>query len=415
MGMRKHAIWLLLAMGLLVRLLAFFYVDYMFVNDIRTFQLWATNLAENGLGNFYTGGVWSDYPPGFLYVLALLGFARGIFGWETLDPVFNFFTFLPAILADLGVGYVIFRLAKGKTMGNGFSALITALWVFNPAIILISSVWGQVESVFLLPLFLSLVLLRDRKLLPAYLLYGAAILIKPQSLFLGPVYLFSAFDYLREHKYILPAVKRLGLYLFAAMGSMLVLVLPFTRGFDLMPVLRQFWGGLDSYNYGSVNAFNFWALAGRNWQPLDARFMGITHALWGVIVATVIIAAALAALELDKRRGGGRFWLIVAGVFALTFVFSVKMHERYMFPALLFLLLYALEKPRWYTFGLFAAACATFYLNCIAVLHTYHAGWDFAVLDRYIMPVSWANIGVAAWLMAAWKIANKRGGNYGKK
>jgi Gpi18-like mannosyltransferase len=154
--------------------------------------------------------MWSDYPPGFLYVLALVGWVRGVFGWELLSPVFNFFTFLPAMLADLAIGYVIYRLAR--RFSAVFALAIAAMWVFNPAIILISSVWGQVESVFLLPLLLSLVFLREKKLLPAYLLYGAAILIKPQSLFLGPVYLFSAFDWWREHNYVWPELKRLGLF-----------------------------------------------------------------------------------------------------------------------------------------------------------------------------------------------------------
>jgi Gpi18-like mannosyltransferase len=389
--MRKNMIWLLLALGLLVRLLAFFHIDFMFENDVRTFQIWATHLAEHGMRNFYTSGVWSDYPAGYLYVLTSLGVLRGIFGWELLSPIMNFFTLLPAMLADVAIGYTLFRDSR--------KSWVAALWLFNPAIILISSIWGQVESVFLLPLFISLIFVRDKKLLAAYLLYGVAILIKPQSLFLGPVYLFSAFDYWREKRYVWTELKRLGIYIMAAVGGMLVLALPFTKRFDYIPVFRQFLGGLDSYNYGSVNAFNFWALTGRNWWPLDARFLGVSHAVWGIIIAVAIIAATLAALEMNKRRGGKNFWLIVAMVFVLTFVFSVKMHERYLFPAILFLLLYLAEKPRWYTAGLFAAACTTFYFNCMAVLRTYHAGWDFSVLTRYMMPVSWANIGIAVGLV----------------
>jgi Gpi18-like mannosyltransferase len=395
----SHIIWLLLAAGLLVRLLVFFFIDFMFENDIRTFQIWASVLAENGLSNFYTSGIWSDYPPGFLYVLALSGVLRGIFEWEILSPIFNFFIFIPAILADLAIGYGVYRAGK-KYLASTSLYLAVALWIFNPAIILISAVWGQVESVFLLPLLLSLVLMRQKKLLYAYILYGVAIVIKPQSLFLGPVYLYSAFDYWRGHKYVLAELKRLALYISAAMAGILALAFPFAQGFNYMPVFQQFWGGLDSYNFGTVNAFNFWALAGRNWQPLDAQFLGLSHAVWGVIIAFLIVLIIFIALETDKRRSGGRqFWLIVAGVFVLTFVFSVKMHERYLFPALLFLLLYAMENPRWYTFGLYAAASTTFYFNCMAVLRTYHAGWDFTVLEGYITPVSWANIGVVLWMV----------------
>ena len=388
-------IWPLLAAAFAVRLLAFVFIDFMFENDIRTFQIWATELAYNGPRNFYTGDMWSDYPPGFLYVLTLLGLARGVFGWEILSPVFNFFTLLPAMLADVVIGYVIYY----KTRETKPVLFFVALWVFNPAIILISSVWGQVESVFLLPLVISLFLLREKKLLSAYIIYGVAILIKPQSLFLGPVYLFSAFDHVREHKYAGMEFKRLGLYILGALLGMLVLAFPFTRNFNYLPVFEQFWGGLDMYNFGTVNAFNVWALAGRNWMPLDARFLGLSHATWGVIIALVIIVGIMAALERDKQRGSGYYWLIVAGVFFFTFVFSVKMHERYMFPALLFFLLYALEKPRPDSFALYAAASVTFFVNCLAVLRAYHAGWDFSVLDGSMHITAWANVAIAMWMI----------------
>jgi Gpi18-like mannosyltransferase len=387
----KYSILLFLALGFLVRLLAFLFIDYMFVNDVHTFQAWGIQLASNGLGGFYTSGMWSDYPPGFLYVLALLGTFRNLFEWDVLSPIFNFFTFLPAMLADLAIGYVIFRQTRNYW--------VTALWVFNPAIILISSIWGQVESVFLLPLFISLILVREKKLLLGYILYGVAILIKPQSLFLGAVYLFSAFDYWREKGFVWAELKRIGLYISAAIAGMLLLAFPFTRGFNFLPVFRQYFGSLDSYNFGSINAFNLWALLGRNWQTLDAEFLGLTHATWGVVIAAVIIIITFLALEINKRKNSDGYWLIVAAVFVLTFVFSVKMHERYLFPAILFLLLYASEKPRWYTVGLFVAVCTTFYFNCIAVLQTFHSGWDYTVLERYIVPVSWANIGIAYGLV----------------
>ncbi|MCL2499689.1 MAG: hypothetical protein FWE90_05040 [Defluviitaleaceae bacterium] len=395
----KHMIGLLLAAGLFVRLFVFYQIDFMFENDILTFQIWASQLAAEGLSGFYTGGMWSDYPPGYLYILALAGVLRGAFEWGFLSPAFNFITFLPAMLADLAIGYVIWRLTRKVSR---YALLFAALWVFNPAIILISSVWGQVESVFLLPLFISLALLREKRLLPSYILYGVAILIKPQSLFLGPVYLFSAFDYWRGYRYAWPELKRLGLYVLAAVGGMLLLAFPFTQRYNYMPVFRQFFGGLDLYNFGTVNAFNLWALAGRNWRPLDARFMGITHAVWGVVIAVLIVILTLVFLEADKKRGGRNYWLIVAAVFVLTFVFSVKMHERYFFPAILFLLMYAAEKPRWYTVGLFGAACTTFFINCFAVLHAFNASgywWESQMLTRFTAPVSWANIGIVCGLV----------------
>ena len=396
--MKKYAkhypILLLLGAGLLVRFFAFGFIDFMFENDVRTFQIWGTQLATGGLSAFYTSGMWSDYPPGYLYVLALIGVLRGIFEWELLSPMLNFFTFLPAILADVGIGYIVYTLTTKRSR-----FIFAALWLFNPAIIFISAVWGQVESVFLLPLLISLVLLRQGKLLTAYILYGVAILIKPQSLFMGPIYLFSAFDYWRLQGFATVELKRLVLYISAAGLGMLSLAFPFTQGFNYMPVFRQFIGGLDAYNFGSVNAFNLWALAGFNWVSLEATALGLSLSVWGVVIAVAIIALIFMALEIDKKRGNHFYWLIVAAVFVLIFVFSVKMHERYLFPALLFLLLHAMERPRLDSFILYGLASITFFLNCFAVLRVYHAGWDFALLTPFIVPVSIANIVLAVGLI----------------
>ena len=386
---------LLLALGLAVRLAAFAFIDFMFTNDVHTFQVWGTQLATYGLSHFYTGGMWSDYPPGYLYVLALIGRLRLIFEWELLSPILNFFTFLPAMLADVAISYVLWRIT-GKVW-------VAALWLFNPAILLISSVWGQVESVFLLPLVISLWLVREKKLLGAYVLYGAAILIKPQSLFLGPVFLFSAIDYWRENNFAGVELKRLALYIGAAALGMLLLAFPFARGLNFLPVFEQFWGGLDMYNFGSVNAFNAWALAGRNWQPLDATFLGLSHGVWGVVIAVVIVLGIMAALEYDRRRGGTNFWLIAAAVFLLTFVFSVKMHERYLFPAILFLLLHAAEKPRWHSFALFGVVSITFFVNCYAVLYAFNGDgnwWEAPMLTRWMNQIAWLNIGAALGMIA---------------
>ena len=44
-----------------------------FYGDLRLFKMWATQLDEVGLHRFYAQGQFADYPPGYLYVLWLLG------------------------------------------------------------------------------------------------------------------------------------------------------------------------------------------------------------------------------------------------------------------------------------------------------------------------------------------------------
>ncbi|MGH2489576.1 MAG: hypothetical protein ACRDFR_08170, partial [Candidatus Limnocylindria bacterium] len=42
-------------------------------NDITAFSAWALRLADVGPGEFYAPGYFADYPPGYMYVLWVLG------------------------------------------------------------------------------------------------------------------------------------------------------------------------------------------------------------------------------------------------------------------------------------------------------------------------------------------------------
>jgi len=342
----------------------------------------------------------------------------------------NIFTFLPAMLADLGIGYVIYRVVaygrltrqKGEEKPSDPSLNITiralimsALWVLNPAVILISSVWGQVESLFTIFLLISLLLLREKKLLASYLVFAVAIIVKAQSLFLAPIYLYSAFAYLMDNLYKTDADgnrtrivlwdskdaeatpgswgfptlgfafwgrRRHGIYIdtiawgrlvnaiLASVLLMIVLMLPFAQGFNIMPVVRLYTGGLGTHAWTSVNAFNFWGLihnVGVTWTAIQTQ-----HVIAGVVVAVALVIGTIGALHRDHTLYGGRhYFFIIGALLALIFIFSVRMHERYLFPALLFFLIYyAQTREKWSHMGLgiYAALSVTFYINCIDVL-----------------------------------------------
>jgi len=455
----KYYIIGLLVIGFIVRFLAF-QSGFVFENDVNLFQWWGQMAFEHGLGQVYSGEVISfiDYPPGYLYVLYVLGALASRFGWNRLDTVFNFVTFIPAMLADLGIGYIIYRViaygrltrVKGAKKSNDLPIGVTikalvfsALWILNPAIILISAVWGQVESVFVVFLLLSLLLLREKKLIASYILFGLAILIKAQSLFLGPVYLYSAIAFLLDNKVPLKLerenaggfFRRIGsaialclsngfyrvaysfthsemkgyripgrgwVRLFAAIGSavalMFVLVLPFVQGVNIIPIINLYTGVMETYPRASVNAFNFWALMGRNWAPLYQTFLGISHSAWGVLITILLIVASLYALHRDRVQFEGRhFFFIVGALFTLIFVFSVRMHERYLFPALLFFLLYYAETRQRRGIGLYTALSVTFFFNCTEILRWLrhvqeHDRWSLDAIESSTPLLSAANV-----------------------
>ncbi|MCL2527618.1 MAG: glycosyltransferase 87 family protein [Defluviitaleaceae bacterium] len=366
----RYYIWIMLAAGFLVRVIAVVHIDYAFNFDVNVFRMWGELIHEHGFRAYYYNHPhipMTDYPPVYLYVLYLITALRSFFDWDQHSVIANFTLFLPAILCDLGIGYVLQRRAEKTQRPYSrphIPALLAAFWMFNPAIILISSVWGQVESVFVLLLLLSLLLLRDKKLLPAYLIYGIAILTKPQSLFLAPVYLFSALEYLQEHKFAKFNIMQLGCYILMAAALMLLIFVPF----DLVRALRFFMDGLETRPYATINAFNFYGLIGANWRPLNYRFMGIPYSIIGMVTIFVIIGGTLAALHVDRKRGGHNYFLIVGGLLAVLYIFSFRMLDRYLFPAIPILLLHAIEKRDRRVLGLYVGLSVTFFFNCFEIL-----------------------------------------------
>ena len=447
-----YRLWVLLGIGLLVRLWIYHSVDFAFDSDVHIFQFWATVLHRDGLSQFYSSPYFTDYPPMYMYVLYIVGFLRSIFDWNTIlhsypSPLFRFMIFLPAIIADLLIGLVLYfmvdksyqkiRIEQSKrtktVLNDNFALFIVALWLFNPAIILISSVWGQVESVFVLILLLSLMLVRRKKLLLGYILFGIAILTKPQSLFIAPVYLYSAISYFfdkevvkvkqnttadnkknnkknKRNKAVPLNPNRFSYLPLSIVGAALVMVLV-SIPFGLQDTIYQITRGIDSYNYATVNAYNLWAIFGGNWVSLDTTFLGISYTVWGVGIIVVIILMSLWVLHIDHTKFDGKHWyLVVAGLFVLIFVFSVKMHERYLFPALVFLLIHYCQNRDYRVLGLYFAFTVTYFFNCFDVLSRLrNANWG-RELSNWAIMTSYANVILALLFICLiyWILFKKR-------
>ncbi|WP_036265208.1 DUF2029 domain-containing protein, partial [Methylococcus capsulatus] len=129
--------------------------------DIGTFGAWAGHAAE-GLLSFYSPGYFADYPPGYIYVLWLIGKSRALLqvGFDT--PEFRVMLKSPAIVADLATVGVIHRMATERNYDPAKILGLAALYAFNPAVIVDSAVWGQVDSVLTLFLLLGVLWLERR-------------------------------------------------------------------------------------------------------------------------------------------------------------------------------------------------------------------------------------------------------------
>ena len=401
---------ILIILGLLLRaVVAGLYLPLSgFRIDVGDFSAWAQRLASVGPGQFYAPNYFGDYPPGYMYVLWLLGSIG-----EWLRPVVGLLITpglvkVPAILADAGVAWLLFAYARrfgdrwlGSWSGERLGLVAATIYLFNPGTIFDSAVWGQVDSVGTLVALGSLYLLARGWTEAAAVGAVVALLVKYQFGFLLPVVaivgvkrhlLGRSSD--PQHDGRAEPVRALT-SLAAGLGSLVVLIFPFglsvwNPGAPGTSLIGKFMQAADTYQGLTINAFNFW----RNpWTGLGdtlqwgcdvappkcgsggvAMMIGSSPVTWQLVGTVLFAAAVLVALWQVARRDDPAGLLVGALVLAVAFfALPTRVHERYLFPALAFAALLVARSWRWAV--LYVVLAVSFFAN---VYWVYTADWSFA-------------------------------------
>ncbi len=333
--------------------------------DMNCFLLWSQNVFDEGLSKFYLSDSFHDYPPGYMYILYIVGAIRALFSWAWDSKASIVLTKLPAIIADMFTSYLIFKIASKRLKKSG-AAFLSAVYLFCPMVILDSAVWGQTDSVFTVFMVLMCYLITEKKLIPSYFVFAIGILIKPQSLFFTPVLICGIIDqvFLEDFNW-----KKFFKNLVLGVAAILmigVLMLPF--GFS--QALNQYTGTLKSYEYATINAYNFWNMLGHNWASQYDKLLGVQYKTWGTIaiILTVIISIII---SFCCKKNAGKYYFIGGFVVTTVFMFAVRMHERYLFPAMVMFLLAFAMRLRKEIYMLYALICTVAFYNAAHVLFVY--------------------------------------------
>jgi len=361
--------------------------------DVGTFSAWAGHAAE-GLLSFYSPGYFADYPPGYIYVLWLIGELRALLqtGFDT--PGFLVMLKFPAIVADLATVWVIHRLATGQDYRAPRALGLAGLYAFNPAVIADSAVWGQVDSVLTLFLLLG-VLWLERRPAASGAAFATALLVKPQALIFAPVPLLWFGDRLfRRH-----TAAELSLFLPAAILVFAVGVLPFVAVHGPAWVVEKYASTLASYPYASLNAANVFALVGGNGADAAQAVLFLSFKTWGTVFLFVILAWAV---RLAWRGLTASDCVYLAAFLSVSvYLWSIKMHERYLFPALAMLLAYHILSRDRRALWLFIGFSATLFITMAQVLYLgMRETWYIPRFDPTFLAVSAANL--LLWSLLAW-------------
>ncbi|MCL2396813.1 MAG: phospholipid carrier-dependent glycosyltransferase [Defluviitaleaceae bacterium] len=397
--MNKLYIWLIVILAVIVRLVLAGFDGLSHPTDMQAFRAWGHMLVDGGFSAFYGDPRFTDYPPGYMYVLAgvewlrhAINFALQFFNLGSLDfgsLGHNMLIKLPAIIADAFTVVFIYKIAARFCEGDKkyiVACIAALLYAFNPAIIMNSAVWGQVDSIHTLTIAVSLYLISINKMFASVLIFAASIMIKPQSLMFSPIYLFMFYKYVfgdGQPKFNAKQFGKLALYGLACFTLMAAIVAPFIDWANLppnlldIPVFEQYIRTFTTYPFVTHNAYNIYAMLGLNTVSLnEVAFLGITYGALGT--GFLVVITLFSFVLLWRKHDAGSIFFVAALLVLCTFMLSVRMHERYGFPALAMLLLAYVTTRDKRMLWIYIGFSAVFFLNYFDVLAMSLAGFNWA-------------------------------------
>lgn len=300
--------------------------------DMSDWQAWSYRLIAVGFRNFYSQNYFSDYFPGYLYVLWLIGntyqflFSNLSFGNFRFEVLIKSVT----LLFDIGTAYFVYKIVKIHS--PKLSKIGAFLYLSNPAVIFNSSIWGQIDGIFTFFLIYSAYLLVEkRRSSKSALSSSIAILVKPQSLALLPVFL----------AYNLNSKKNLAKVILVIFLVPIALSVPFFLNDPFFGLFKLAQKSVDVYPFSSLYAFNFWGIF--NWWQPDNKIILLSYKTWGSLFYLISILSILIPI-IKNKKNSVKFYFASALSFLSFYLLLTRMHERYLFPFFAFILLAALIK-----------------------------------------------------------------------
>ena len=334
-----------------------------YYTDVNCFLAWSERIFDTGFLRFYQADYFCDYPPLYMAMLWVISALRHVLGISVNSTAHILLLKLLPMVFDLLLASLIYGFAR-KRAGERVALLLGLICALNPAAIVDSAAWGQIDSVFTFFTLLGAVLLADYNYALALPMIALAMLIKPQALLFAPLGLFAlAVELVRRHT--AKDLRRVAIGLAASLGLLLLFALVFHQK-DVSPVswLVNLYGGtMSGYPRITVNALNLYELLGFNWDALSQ------HRLWTVFAWICFGGAYLysfAVYFFSKRRDS--LFLAAGTLILLICAFGPMIHERYVYPAVALLLMaYACSHDR----RLLISVCTvsvTLFLNQVLVL-----------------------------------------------
>lgn len=368
---KKHRgiIFLLLA-ALILRILLLWYATGLREHpDILRWKDWGRIAFLYGFADTYTpdhltfGTYPNNMPPGTLYIvssmywlwlqfgkiLAQLGIAPGSNPWVNI-VFLRIFLNIPSLIADLGIGAIVYAMVNRRGKKGTKPLLAASLYLFNPAALYNSAVWGQMDSINNLFFMFSLWFLTEKRIVASAIMLVVSLLVKFSLLFIVPFWAITAWIICGKDK------KPFATAMFYGTVLILLSVMPLSDN-PIQWILSY----LASHATGEMTnitafAYNAWWVLFRPelvfevaqdlTRVVDIRLMHapLTQTMYGsvslgflaVVTALVVqFPVYVSYLRVLGRRRSERAVIVgyAAVLSVLSYLFLPQMHERYLYPA----------------------------------------------------------------------------------
>ncbi len=359
-------------------------VPISFHSDLNTNAIWGTYAREFGLRGYYDWLNFGNYARPEYPPFAILIFMKIRHLWEFLFQIVwkinisidlfpsNLVTWfekygylsllkLPGILADIGIGYLIYLFVKKNQDSDNEAKGISILYLFNPAVIYISSVWGQIESVVSFFFLYSLILIHKKDFVRGFISTIIAFLTKATYALFIPILVLESFK--RKISWTdLTRIIILGFLVIYITG----VVFTDHNFISWLPknyFLKFVTPGGGALPFINLNSFNFWGLlVGLDRVSDKTLFLFTDIKNWAYLISFIF----LVFIYYRFWKGADIFFTCLLVAYS-SFLFFPHIHERYLFPAMVFFpLVIAKNKDLKKVF---------FFSSLIFLINLYHWWW----------------------------------------
>lgn len=424
--------------------------------DINCFTAWSLRMAERGPAGFYAPDYFCDYPPGYMLLLWSCGLLLNAV--KSAGASLLVVKIMP-IMCDMAGALVLFGYAR-KRLGDAAAALVAGLYAFSPAVLVNGAAWGQADSVLALLLMLTALAAIRRDWRAALPLFVASVLVKPQALLFAPVggvWLLVRLLEKQERPDRMRQWKSVGTGLGLAVVVAAAIIVPFSVQQSPLWLIDLYGETLSSYAYATLNTANLYYLIGANWTSLETHvptalplvtalaamsgglwlllsgeklslrsqphrsalgvlclllalyqfiltFFGGNYTAYGYGMMAFSFLLAAVCLAFDRQASHLPFYLALSLI--LIYVLGLKVHERYLLPAMpLLLIAYILTRDR-RLLALCVGFSITTFINTAIVLDNAilfgaeqgHLNNDTLVLNDVLCVFNLLLCGYAVWM-----------------